>query len=179
MTTKFRFVLIVMLLCGLVLPAISQAQDEGFTLTVMHSNDVHATYDPDRDDLGGAARAAAVVKQIRAEVPHSLLVDGGDRFTGSLFHSFYQGWDSAQVMNEMGYDAMVLGSYEFTHGAEKLADFVNLLEFPAVVANADFSDLDRLAGQSAAVCHRRNRRRTGGYYWDYAGRLRASVRSLN
>ncbi len=133
----------------LLLPGLSLAQVEGFTLTVMHSNDVHATYDPDQDDRGGAARTATVVKEIRAEVPYSLLLDGGDRFTGSLFHSFYQGWDSAQVMNELGYDAMVLGSYEFTHGADKLADFVNLLKFPVVVANVDFSDSPRLAGHVA------------------------------
>lgn len=141
--------IIFVLLVALAGTSLSSAQDSdsaGFTLTVMHSNDVHATYDPDQDDRGGAARTAAVVKNIRAEVPHSLLVDGGDRFTGSIFHSFYQGWDSAQVMNELGYDAMVLGSYEFTHGADKLADFVNLLKFPVVVANVDFSASARLMG---------------------------------
>ncbi|MBN1564630.1 MAG: 5'-nucleotidase C-terminal domain-containing protein [Anaerolineae bacterium] len=128
----------------------AHAQDDAFTLTVMHTNDVHATYDPDRDDRGGAARQAAVVKTIRAEVDHSLLVDSGDRFTGSMFHSFYQGWDSAQVMNQLGYDAMVLGSYEFTHGAELLANFLELLEFPVVVANADFGASDLLEGKTSA-----------------------------
>ena len=127
-----------------------QAQDDGFTLTIMHTNDVHATYDPDQDDRGGVTRQATVVKGIRAEVAHSLLVDCGDRFTGSMFHSFYQGWDSAQVMNQLGYDAMVLGSYEFTHGPELLSDFIDLLEFPVVLANADFSASDLLAGKTSA-----------------------------
>jgi 5'-nucleotidase len=149
MSGKVRVLLVLAIVGGLLIPGISQAQDDGFTLTVMHSNDVHATYDPDRQDNGGAARAATIVKQVRAEVAHSLLLDSGDRFTGSIFHSFYQGWDSAQVMNQMGYDAMVLGSYEFTHGASTLSDFVDLLNFPVVVANVDFSKSDKLDGKIA------------------------------
>lgn len=130
-----RLLIIMLFLC--LIPAV-QAQEDTFELTIMHTNDVHATYDPDRNDQGGVARQATVVSQIRAEANHSLLLDAGDRFTGSVFHSFYRGWDSAQVMNQLGYDAMVLGSYEFTHGAETLANFVNLLDFPVVVANVDF-----------------------------------------
>lgn len=128
-----------------VIPA--QAQDDTFVLTIMHTNDAHAHHDPDHDGRGGVARQATVVKQMRAEVAHSLLLDGGDRFTGSIFHSFYQGQDSAQVMNELGYDAMVLGSYEFTHGVETLDQFVGSLAFPAVVTNVDFSALPELDAQ--------------------------------
>ncbi|MBN2304117.1 MAG: 5'-nucleotidase C-terminal domain-containing protein [Anaerolineae bacterium] len=124
------------------------AQDNGtFTLTVMHTNDAHATYDPDRTGYGGVARQATLVRQIRAESAHTLLVDSGDRFTGSMFHSFYQGQDSALVMNALGYDVMVLGSYEFTHGADVLAKFIDQLDFPAVVANVDFSGSVPLAGK--------------------------------
>ncbi|MCI0714308.1 MAG: 5'-nucleotidase C-terminal domain-containing protein [Chloroflexi bacterium] len=123
----------------------TQAQ-EAYTLTIMHTNDTHASHDDD-DGEGGVARMATLVKQIRTEAPNSILVDAGDRFTGSVFHSFYQGLDSAQVMVEMGYDAMVLGSYEFTHGAATLADFVDQLDFPIVVANVDFSNSADLNGQ--------------------------------
>ncbi len=132
-------ILVVCLLLSMLPVVRAQDDAETFALTIMHTNDVHASYEPNRDDLGGVSRQATAVKEIRAETEHSLLVDSGDRFTGSVFHSYYQGWDSAQVMNQLGYDAMVLGSYEFTHGAEKLADFVNLLEFPVIVANVDFS----------------------------------------
>ena len=136
---------VIVLLCAV--PLVSAQTADEFSLTVMHTNDAHSTYDPDRTGFGGVARQATVVKQIRAEHPNSLLLDGGDRFTGSMFHSFYQGWDSAQVMNQLGYDAMVLGSYEFTHGANLLADFLDLLKFPVVVANVDFSRSSELAGK--------------------------------
>lgn len=143
-------VVAVVLLIGLVLlgAVAAQAQDDDFQITIMHTNDAHAHHVPDNDDLGGVARQATVVKQIRAEVDHSLLVDAGDRFTGSVFHSFYQGWDSAQVMDQLEYDAMVLGSYEFTHGVDLLANFIDVLDFPVVVANVDFSAVRELAGEA-------------------------------
>jgi 5'-nucleotidase / UDP-sugar diphosphatase len=141
---KPLFVWFVFLISAFVLmPA--QAQDDSFALTIMHTNDVHAHYDP-VGDYGGIARQATLVKQIRAEVDYSLLLDAGDRFTGSMFHSYYQGLDSVRTMNQLGYDAMVLGSYEFTHGADRLADFLDLLSFPAVVTNVDFSASPELNG---------------------------------
>ncbi len=93
-----------------------------------------------------AARQATVVKQIRAEVDHHLLLDGGDRFTGTLFHVQYRGQDSVQIMNAIGYDAMALGNHEFDDGSEVLANFVQGLNFPALSANIDFSEDPLLAG---------------------------------
>ena len=138
-----RAVLFLLLILGQV--PLSQAQSDNFTLTVLHTNDVHATYEADSTGYGGVGRQATLVQTIRAEEDHVLLVDGGDRFTGSVFHTFHQGHDSVVVMNQLGYDAMVLGSYEFTHGAERLAQFVSALEFPALAANVDFSRSPLLA----------------------------------
>jgi 5'-nucleotidase / UDP-sugar diphosphatase len=120
---------------------------ETYALTVMHTNDTHAQHEPDGDGNGGVALQAAVVEQIRAEVANAVLLDAGDRFTGSIFHTFYRGADNAQIMNALGYDAMLTGSYEYTHGAETLANFVDALEFPVVVANVDFSASPELEGR--------------------------------
>ena len=139
------FWLLAILLISVTVP--SQAQDDTYQLTIMHTNDAHSHYIVDPEDEGGAARQATVVKDIRAENPNTLLLDGGDRFTGSVLHSYHQGQDSAQVMVELGYDAMVLGSYEFTHGAAVLAEFVDALDFPVVVANVDFSQSPELNGK--------------------------------
>jgi 5'-nucleotidase len=126
----------------------AQAQDT-YALTIMHTNDTHAQHEPDGDGNGGVALQAAVVQQIRAEASNTLLLDAGDRFTGSIFHTFYRGADNAQIMNSLGYDAMVTGSYEYTHGAQTLVEFVDMLEFPVVVANVDFSGSSVLAGKIA------------------------------
>ena len=82
----------------------------------------------------------------RAEGGNNLLLDGGDRFTGTLFHVQHRGQDSVQIMNAIGYDAMALGNHEFDDGEEVLAAFVKGLNFPALSANVDFSEEPLLAG---------------------------------
>ena len=130
----------------LMLAGLASAQDDSFTLTIMHTNDVHAYHEQQRDGHGGAARQATVVQQIRAEVDNHLLLDAGDRFTGTLYHVQYRGQDSVQIMNAIGYDALALGNHEFDDGSEILADFVKGLNFPALSANVDFSEDPSLAG---------------------------------
>ena len=122
------------------------AQDESFELTITHTNDVHGFHEPQRNGDGGAARQATVVQQIRAEVDNHLLLDAGDRFTGTLFHVQHRGQDSVQIMNAMGYDLVVLGNHEFDDGSEILANFIAGLNFPTLSANIDFSEDPLLAG---------------------------------
>ncbi len=141
---KRKFVLLLALL--LLLAGIAYAQDESYELTIMHTNDVHGHHEPQRNGDGGAARQATVVQQIRAEMGNNLLLDGGDRFTGTLFHVQHRGQDSVQIMNAIGYDAMALGNHEFDDGSEVLANFVKGLNFPALSANVDFSEDPLLAG---------------------------------
>ncbi len=132
---------------SLVLALPLSAQENSFALTIMHSNDVNAEHKPDSNGDGGAARQAAVVRQIRAEVANSLLLDAGNRFTGTLFHIQWLGQDNAQIMNLLGYDAMALDGHEFDEGDEVLATFVDALEFPVVTANVDFNYSPALAGK--------------------------------
>lgn len=122
------------------------AQDEeSFNLTILHSNDTHAAHQPDGDGNGGAAIMSAVADQIRASVDNSLFLDAGDRFTGTLFHTVFEGQDQVQIMNLMDYDAVVLGNHEFDNGDQVLADFVTGLEFPTLSANVDFSGSEILS----------------------------------
>ncbi|MCY4146974.1 MAG: 5'-nucleotidase C-terminal domain-containing protein [Chloroflexi bacterium] len=141
---KRKLIVIVALLA--LLASLVGAQDESYSLTIMHTNDVHGDHEPQRDGNGGAARQATVVQQIRGEVANHLLLDAGDRFTGTLFHVQYRGQDSVQIMNALDYDAIALGNHEFNDGSEVLANFVKGLSFPALSANIDFSEDPLLAG---------------------------------
>ncbi|MCS6836006.1 MAG: 5'-nucleotidase C-terminal domain-containing protein [Anaerolineae bacterium] len=118
--------------------SLTQAQDT-FRLTLLHTNDTHAAHAPNSAGNGGVARQAAVQNQIRAEGGNVLLVDAGDRFTGTLFHTLYLGADQVQIMNALGYDVMTLGNHEFDNGDDVLLEFLNGINFPAVAANIDFS----------------------------------------
>ena len=140
----YRSFLAILVLFVLV-AGVAGAQDT-YELTIMHTNDVHGHHEPQRNGDGGAARQATVVQQIRAEGGNNLLLDAGDRFTGTLFHVQHRGQDSVQIMNAIGYDAIVLGNHEFNEGSEKLAEFVQSLDLPTVSANIDFSADPYLAG---------------------------------
>ena len=142
-----RKLLVIFALLLMLVGVVGAQDEEPYTLTIMHTNDVHGHHEPQSDGNGGAARQATVVDQIRSEAPNNLLLDGGDRFTGTLFHVQYRGQDSAQIMNMIGYDAMTLGNHEFDDGSEVLAAFVDALEFPVVTANVDFSEDPLLAGK--------------------------------
>ncbi|MFQ3567500.1 MAG: 5'-nucleotidase C-terminal domain-containing protein [Aggregatilineales bacterium] len=120
---------------------------EPFQLTIMHTNDTHTYHEPDADGNGGVAIMKTVIEQIRAEAPNSLLLDAGDRFTGTLFHSRYLGADNALLMNLLGFDAMTLGNHEFDNGEQVLADFIDSVNFPIVAANIEIPPTSPLDGK--------------------------------
>ncbi|GAB4554021.1 MAG: bifunctional UDP-sugar hydrolase/5'-nucleotidase [Anaerolineae bacterium] len=133
-----RWIALVLMLCiSLAVSGVSAQDGPTFELTVMHTNDTRANHLPPSDGNGGAARQATIVKQIRAEVENSILVDAGGRFTGTLFHRKFKGTDNVQVMNLMGYQAMTLGNPEFDDGDDVLRNFIEGLNFPVVSSNID------------------------------------------
>ncbi|MBL8118073.1 MAG: 5'-nucleotidase C-terminal domain-containing protein [Anaerolineae bacterium] len=142
MARKISLLMVMLMVVMMIAPA-AQAQDETFSLTILHTNDVHGAYGPynaaaDATTDGGAARQMTVVNQIRAEGGNVLLLDAGDRFTGTLFHQQWRGEDSARIMNAMGYDAMTVGNHEFDDGDEALVSFTDSLNFPLLTANVTF-----------------------------------------
>lgn len=142
-----KYLFFIFIFAALLISGVAAQDEETFPLTIMHTNDTHAAHLPNGDGNGGVAIQAAVVKQIRGEAENSLLLDAGDRFTGTLFHTVYEGQDQIPIMNTLGYDAMTLGNHEFDKGDEILANFLTGLEFPVVSANIDFSASPFLADQ--------------------------------
>ena len=85
------------------------------------------------------------VEDARARSNNSILVDGGDQFQGSLFYTYYKGTVAAEMMNKMGYDGMTVGNHEFDDGPEVLRGFMDAVDFPVLMSNADFSAEPALA----------------------------------
>ena len=81
----------------------------------------------------------SAVNAARARSDNSILVDGGDQFQGTLFYTYYKGKLAAETMNKMGYDAMTVGNHEFDDGPEVLRGFMDAVNFPVLMSNADFS----------------------------------------
>ena len=130
-----------------------------YSLTVLHTNDFHARFEPvskydagcsSEDNaegkcFGGSARLVTAIEEARARSNNSILVDGGDQFQGTLFYTYYKGKLAAEMMNKMGYDAMTALKLEIDDGPEVLRGFMDALDFPVLMSNADFSGEELLA----------------------------------
>jgi sulfur-oxidizing protein SoxB len=74
--------------------------------------------------VGGFAHLATLVKQIRAQRPASLLLDGGDTWQGSATALWTNGQDMIDATKLLGVDAMT-GHWEFTLGAERVKQIID------------------------------------------------------
>jgi 5'-nucleotidase len=110
-------------------------------IVILYTNDTHSRIDPFPMDggryegLGGVARRAALIKQIRKEHRHVLLLDSGDFFQGTPYFNFFGGEIELKAMSAMGYDVATLGNHEFDNGVDALAGMMRFADFEFVSAN--------------------------------------------
>ncbi|MFK7857671.1 MAG: bifunctional UDP-sugar hydrolase/5'-nucleotidase [Granulosicoccus sp.] len=131
------------------------------SITILHTNDFHSKVEPiskydspcSAEDnaagecFGGYARLVTAVEEARARNPDALLFSGGDQFQGSLFYTYYKGKVAAEIMNRLGYDGMTVGNHEFDDGPKVLREFIDAVDFPVVMSNADVSKDPMLANK--------------------------------
>ena len=126
------------------LPQLSFGNNKDIKLTILHTNDMHSHIHPftsgRNKGLGGMAQRAALIKQIRKQEEHVLLLDAGDIFQGTPYFNFYGGELEFKLMSEMKYDAVTLGNHDFDNGLEGLKKQLPHANFPFLIANYDFSD---------------------------------------
>ena len=115
-------------------------------LTILHTNDVHSHIDPFPSDhalypnLGGLARRANLINQIRAENPNTLLLDAGDIFQGTPYFNFYGGELEFRLMSKLQYDAATIGNHDFDNGLDGLLAQMPYAGFQLLSSNYDFSN---------------------------------------
>jgi hypothetical protein len=81
---------------------------------------------PVRKDIGGIARRATLVKQIRAREKNVFLFDGGDCMDGTPFSTEFFGKADYDAMNGVGYDFAVPGNHDFNMTAQQFASWLAL-----------------------------------------------------
>jgi len=115
-------------------------------ITILHTNDVHSHIEPMSDNdprnpnMGGIARRATLIEQIRRENPNTLLLDAGDIFQGTPFFNFYGGELEFKLMSKMKYDAATLGNHDFDNGIDELYAQLPHADFDFITSNYDFSN---------------------------------------
>ncbi|MCW6660617.1 5'-nucleotidase C-terminal domain-containing protein [Aerococcaceae bacterium NML201209] len=105
-------------------------------IVIIHTNDIHGRLEENkRNKVIGVAKLDTVVQDERAKDQLTLLLDAGDAFQGLPISNSSKGEDLAHIMNEMGYDAMVVGNHEFDFTLEQAIKYKELLKFPLLSVN--------------------------------------------
>ena len=73
--------------------------------------------------VGGFAHLSTLVKQLRAQRPGSLLLDGGDTWQGSATSLWTNAQDMVDAQKLLGVDVMT-GHWEFTFGADRVQEII-------------------------------------------------------
>ncbi|MBQ9988983.1 MAG: bifunctional metallophosphatase/5'-nucleotidase [Clostridia bacterium] len=113
--------------CGANVPAPTNTAD----IVILHTNDVHSRVD---DNLGYAAVKTVKESEISAG-NHVLLLDAGDALHGLPIANLSEGRDIVQIMNAVGYSAMVPGNHDFNYGTAMLLELSEEMDFPLLSCN--------------------------------------------
>ena len=128
------------------LPLKAFTDPETVKLTILHTNDVHSRIDPfpmdgsRNEGQGGAVRREALIRKIRQEEEHVLLLDSGDIWQGTPYFNVFGGELEFKLMSRMQYDAATLGNHDFDAGVDGLHKQLPHANFPFLTCNYDFSN---------------------------------------
>lgn len=118
------------------------------TLTILHTNDMHAAFVPhealwvrgeSKPLVGGFKELSFAVDSIRKRNSPVLLLDAGDVMTGNpiteLAYGGAQGGALFEMMNRIGYDAWCPGNHDFDISQANLVLLTAMAKFPTLSAN--------------------------------------------
>jgi 5'-nucleotidase / UDP-sugar diphosphatase len=115
-------------------------------VTVLFFNDLHGHLMPfevkdkgGRLEVGGIARMAALIRDIRAEnsrkAVRTLVLVAGDLLQGTPMSTVFRGEPDIQCLNAMGIDAVTVGNHEFDFGLDNFCKLQGQAAFPFLSAN--------------------------------------------
>jgi sulfur-oxidizing protein SoxB len=94
--------------------------------------------------VGGFAHLATLIKRLKADRPHALVLDGGDTWQGSATSLWTKGQDMIDASLLLGVD-MMTAHWEFTYGMDRVQEAVDGLKgkinfLAQNVETSDFGD---------------------------------------
>ncbi len=123
-----RPIAILLLLCG-------SLAAEVRSLTILHSNDLHARLLPLENGRGGFATLAAVLRRERAGCTDCIYLNAGDLVQGTPVSTIFKGLPVYEIANLFGIDAATLGNHEFDYGWQQVQVFLKTATYPIVSSN--------------------------------------------
>ena len=129
----FKRLLPVAILCAWL--ASAQDRDNIRTVTILHSNDIHARLSPLENGHGGFACLASVIRHERENCTGCLLLNAGDVVQGSPVSTIFKGLPVFEIANLFDFDAGTLGNHDFDYGWEQARKFMEVANYPMAVSN--------------------------------------------
>ena len=105
------------------------------SLTILHTNDLHARLTPLENHNGGFAYVASVIRREREHCTDCLLLFAGDMVQGTPVSTIFHGLPVFEIANLFGFDAATLGNHEFDYGWPQTRKFIQIAKFPIVTSN--------------------------------------------
>src|SRR5213595_177592 len=109
-------------------------------ISILHTTDLHGHILPTSDydgnlDRGGLARCATQIRRWQRENPNSILIDVGDVYQGTDVSLRNKGALMIDLLNQLEYDAWVVGNHEFDWGMECFERALEKSNMPVLAAN--------------------------------------------
>lgn len=119
--------------------AMAYQTNKTYKFTVLHTNDVHGHFWNNSNGEYGLSAQKTVVDQIRNEVKKKggsvIILNAGDVNTGVPESDMQNARPDIEGLNEIGYEAMVLGNHEFDSPLQILTMQEKWAKFPLLSAN--------------------------------------------
>jgi len=128
-----RFVVFLILACA---PLAAEVR----SLTILHTNDLHARLMPLENHHGGFAYLASVIRRERANCSDCILLNAGDIAQGTPVSTIFHGLPIFEIANMLGFDAGTLGNHDFDYGWMQARKFVEISKYPTVSCNVVGAD---------------------------------------
>lgn len=125
----------------------AQAEKE---LVILHTNDVHGSAAADDTHIG-YANYKNVIKAVKDENDHVLVVDAGDASQGTNFASLNKGADVITVLNMLPLDAFTPGNHEFDYSQESAMANYAASAFPWYASNVTYESTGALVFKAGEV----------------------------
>ncbi len=158
---KIPFLHFLLFFISLFLTRLALAHEKNeMILQILHTNDLHGFFDHTVKDKnkGGFAALKRLIEAEKASATeegiHTLLLDAGDFMEGSLYYLADNGKKNMEMMNQLGYDAVVIGNHDWLMGTAQLENILKETppQFHFLGANFKlgkiFSDLDKMIKDS-------------------------------
>ena len=105
------------------------------SVTILHTNDLHARLTPLENGRGGFAALAALIRHEREHCTDCILLNAGDLAQGTPVSTIFQGQPVFDIANLFGFDAATLGNHDFDYGWMQARRFLQTATYPIVSAN--------------------------------------------